>query len=79
MKEYKKWIRFDARGNKCNVNAQFSIKTEQLAYRIRPHMGEADSFTVYPDPDVKVLENLRRSRTRAELWDNLSAKLEYNI
>jgi len=59
------------------VNAQFSIKKEQLTYRIGPHMGEADSFTVYPD--VKVLEYLRRSRTRAELWDNLPTKLEYNI
>ena len=79
IKEYKKWIRLDARGNKSDVSAQFSIKTEQLAYQIRPHMGEADSFTVYPDPDVKVLENLRSSRTRAELWDNLPAELEYNI
>ena len=61
------------------MNAQFSIKKEQLTYRIGPHMGEADSFTVYPDPDVKVLEHLRRSRTGAELWDNLPTKLEYNI
>ncbi len=59
------------------MNAQFSIKKEQLTYRIGPHMGEADSYTVYPD--VKVLEYLRRSRTRAELWDNLPTKLEYNI
>lgn len=77
LKEYKKWIRLDARGNKTGVNAQFSIETEQLAFPIRPEMGEEDDFVVYPEPDVKVLEKLRGNKTRTELWDNLPTELGY--
>lgn len=78
IKDRKKWIRLDARGNKSGVNAQFSIETEQLAFSIRPEMGECDSFTVYPDPDIMVLEKLRKCNTRTELWDNLPTELGYN-
>lgn len=39
MKELKKWIRLDARGNKNGVNAQFSIEEEQLAYAICAEKG----------------------------------------
>ncbi|MBQ8825043.1 MAG: transglutaminase domain-containing protein [Ruminococcus sp.] len=78
IKDYNKWIRLDARGNKIGVNAQFSIETEQLAFIIRPKMGEADSFIVYPDPDIKILEKLRKNKTRAELWNDLPNELEYN-
>ncbi len=78
IKRYKKWIRLDARGNKAGVNAQFSIETEQLAFSIHPEMGETDDFTVYPNPDIKILEKLRKNKTRAELWRNLPTELEYN-
>lgn len=75
---YQKWIRLDARGNKPGVNAQFSIEREQLAFPIRPEMGEVDRFIVYPSPDRKVLEKLRKSKTRTELWDHLPTELEYD-
>ena len=78
LKAYKKWIRLDARGNKAGVNAQFSIETEQLAFPIRPEMGERDSFVVYPNPDLKILEKLQNNKTRTELWGNLPTELEYN-
>ncbi|MDE7204468.1 MAG: transglutaminase-like domain-containing protein [Lachnospiraceae bacterium] len=78
IKDYKKWIRLDARGNKAGVNAQFSIETEQLAFAVRPEKGEADSFIVYPDPDKNVLKTLRESKTRTNLWDNLPTELDYN-
>lgn len=78
IKDYKKWIRLDARGNKNGVNAQFSIETEQLAFPIRPEKGEEDSFIVYPAPDRKILENLRTNKTRTQLWKNLPTELGYN-
>lgn len=74
MKELKKWIRLDARGNKKGVNAQFFIEKEQLAYPIRPQMGEIDDFVVYPKPDVKVLEKLKENKT----WDNLPTEFAYD-
>lgn len=67
--------KIDAEGNKPGVNAQFSIETEQLAFPIRPNMGEIDSFIIYSDPDIKILEKLRESKTRTELWDNLPTEL----
>lgn len=78
IKDYKKWIRLDARGNKIGVNAQFSTETEQLAFPIRSEMGETDSFVIYPNPDIAVLEKLRKSKTRTELWENLPTELEYH-
>ena len=77
IKEYKKWIRLDARGNKEGVNAQFSLDDEQLAFPVRQEKGEEDCFTVYPDPDEKVLEKLRKNKTRTELFDDLPTELMY--
>ena len=76
--EHKKWIRLDARGNKTGVDAQFSIETEQLAFPIRPQMGEIDSYIVYPHPDLKIVEKMRKLKTRTELWNDLPTELEYN-
>ena len=75
IKDLEKWIRLDARGNKPGVNAQFSIDTEQLAFPIRTEKGEEDSFIIYPNPDSLVLDTMRQSRTRSELWDDLPAEL----
>ena len=79
LKDCKKWVRLDARGNKAGVNAEFSVETEQLAFTVRPEMGEEDSFIVYPDPDIKVLEKLRGNKTRTELWNDLPTELEYDM
>lgn len=78
LKEYNKWIRLDARGNKNGVNAQFEIDKEQLAFSIRTEKGEEDGLIIYPSPDVKVLEQLQKSQTRSKLWNNLPTELEYN-
>ncbi|MDE5581026.1 MAG: transglutaminase family protein [Treponemataceae bacterium] len=77
IKARKKWIRLDARGNKVGVNAQFSLETERLAFAVRPELGEEDGFVIYPAPDVKILEKLRKAKTRTELWGNLSDELGY--
>ena len=53
------WIRLDARGNKDNINAEFNLDDEQLAYSIRTEFGEHDLRENHPDLDerlVKILE-----------------------
>lgn len=77
IKDLKKWIRLDARGNKAGVNAQFSLETERLAFAVRPELGEEDGFVIYPAPDAKVVEKLRNAKTRTELWGNLPEELRY--
>lgn len=76
-RDCQKWFRLDARGNKEGVNAQFSLETEQLAFAVRPEMGEEDDFIVYPDPDTLVLEKLNKYGTRTELWNDLPVELAY--
>ena len=77
IKEYKMWIRLDARGNKEGVNAQFSLEREQLAFPIRHEKGEEDGFVIYPHPDIKILEKFKNNKTRTELWDDLPTELGY--
>ncbi len=77
IKEYKMWIRLDARGNKEGVKAQFSLEREQLAFPIRSEKGEKDGLVIYPDPDIKILEKFKNNKTRIELWDDLPTELGY--
>lgn len=79
IKEYQKWIRLDARGNKEGVNARFSLEEECLAFPVRPEKGEEDDLTIYPHPDTKVLERLRKYKTRPELWEDLPTELGYHL
>ena len=78
LREYDKWVRLDARGNKPGVNAEFSNDSEQLAYPIRIDKGEEDGIIVYHNPDTLVVSTMRQYRSRAELWKNLPAELGYD-
>ena len=78
IKELDSWLRLDARGNKEGVDAQFSVKEERLAFLIRPELGEVDDYTVYPNPDEKILERLQKYETRPQLWEDLPTELAYH-
>lgn len=67
-----------ARGNTGGINTQLSPVSEQLASTIHSEMGEKDGFAVYPVPDVKILDTLRRNRTRSQQQDDLPTELEYH-
>lgn len=79
LREYGKWIRLDARGNKPGVNAQFSIDSEMLAFPIRPEKGEVDVPVIYADPDTEIVKTLQSYGLRSELLDNLPMKLGYEM
>lgn len=79
LREYGKWIRLDARGNKPGVNAHFSIDSEMLAFPIRPEKGEVDVPVIYADPDTEIVKTLQSYGLRSELWDNLPMKLGYEM
>ncbi|WEG14553.1 transglutaminase family protein [Pullulanibacillus sp. KACC 23026] len=59
LKELKKWIRLDARGNKKGVDAQFSIDEERLAFYPDVQLGEHDYPTIYVEPHPKLVETLK--------------------
>ena len=77
LRDYDKWVRLDARGNKPGINAEFSVDGELLAYPIRTDMGEKDGIIVYPNPDTLVVNTMRQYRSRAELWKHLPTELGY--
>ncbi|HTO16999.1 MAG TPA: transglutaminase family protein [Edaphocola sp.] len=69
LKQYG-WFRVDPRGNKPGINAQFSPEKEQLAYPIRPELGEVDYPNVFTKPLEMVIEAMERSKTSQELFFN---------
>jgi len=52
------WHRQDPRGNKPGVDAQFSIGTESLVYRVDATVGERDYRTLYDAPAPEVVAAL---------------------
>lgn len=61
IKDLNKWIRLDARGNKENINAYFSLNEEHLAYTIRSELGEFDYHDNHSDLDDKLVNILIES------------------
>ena len=37
--------------------------------------GEIDGFMIYPTPDKKIVERLKKYKTRTELWNDLPTEL----
>ena len=60
------WYRVDARGNRQNVNAQFTPPNEQLAFRIQ-FPEEADFQNIFTAPLTVVVEALEAYNT----WNDL--------
>lgn len=66
LSDKKKWIRLDARGNKQNIDVQFSTHKEQIAFPIRVEYGEIDYPTIYAKPHHMVMEALEKRKNRRE-------------
>lgn len=83
LKELDRWIRLDARGNKPGVHAEFScsgsgpevIYREQLAFPIRPHLGEIDYPTIFAQPHPAVITALQTHPTATDLIAHLPTTL----
>ena len=63
ISELNKWIRIDARGNKENVHAEFSLEEERLAFPIRSQLGEIDYMDNNTDLDVRLIHILHESNS----------------
>jgi len=68
----KKWIRLDARGNKQNVDAQFSVHEEKIAFPVIIEHGEVDYPTIYANPHKLVMEALEKYINRREYIFDIS-------
>lgn len=70
-----KWMRVDARGNKQDVQAEFNLEQECLAFRVREELGELDYPIIYTKPNETVVAGLKNSKTLADLMVNLPQEL----
>jgi len=61
------WHRLDPRGNNANVDAQFSLDHERVAFIADPAAGEVDYPDIMPRPAPPVLAALRGSDDVLEL------------
>lgn len=64
------WYRMDARGNRQDIDAQFTPPEEKLAYGIRL-AGEVDFQNILADPLPIVVEALQRHSKWDEMLNNL--------
>ena len=62
-----RWHRLDPRGNNANVDAQFTLYRERVAYVADPAAGELDYPDVLVRPAPTVLTALRSSDDVLEL------------
>lgn len=67
IKDLGKWIRLDARGNKENINAYFSLDEEFLAYSIRSELGEIDYHDNHGDLDERLVNILKESESISQI------------
>ncbi|MDD2272903.1 MAG: transglutaminase-like domain-containing protein [Desulfuromonadaceae bacterium] len=70
-----KWIRVDARGNSNGINAQFSVRKEQLAYAMDPVADEFIYEAIFAAPVDSVVNRLKMYTSRSELWLDLPQSL----
>ena len=63
------WHRQDPRGNKDGVDAQFSLDSERLAWRVVPSLGEVDYPGIFASPAPCVVETLRGTDDVLSLYD----------
>ena len=75
IEKINRWVRLDARGNKCGVDAQFSLEREILAFPIRIEIGEEDIPVIYAAPDKNVIKALTINKTLEQLLANLPTEL----
>ena len=75
-----KWIRVDARGNTGDIDAQFSVEEEKLAFPVNPEKGELFIYnTVFCEPVPQVVEVLSRYDNRTEMWRHLPPAIHDDI
>ena len=72
LSSHAKWIRLDARGNTGDIDAQFSVDEEKLAFPVDPSAGELFIHdTIYCEPDPGVVSYLSENSDLDAAWGDL--------
>ncbi|OME78210.1 transglutaminase [Paenibacillus sp. FSL A5-0031] len=65
-----RWVRFDARGNKAGIAAEFSLTEEKLAFPIRQQYNEIDYLEIYKQPNSKTIQVLKQNTNAIHMYLN---------
>ncbi|WP_054027867.1 transglutaminase-like domain-containing protein [Bacillus sp. FJAT-28004] len=68
IKSIGRWIRFDARGNKAGITAEFSLTEEKLAFPVRHEYNEIDYLEIYKQPNSKTIEALKQHTNAKHMY-----------
>jgi transglutaminase-like putative cysteine protease len=68
LKSIGRWVRLDARGNKVNVNAEFSIDEEKLAFSVREEYNEVDHSEIYKRANSKTINALKQNTDCIQMY-----------
>lgn len=71
-----RWVRVDARGNKPEVDAQFCLDRERLAFAVNPALGEFTCRTIFARPLPSIVACLTSHTTVTELMANLPGNID---
>lgn len=71
-----KWFRLDARGNRADVDAQFSMDPESLAFYPTVE-GEKDYPYIFSQPDERILKIIGESESPEEIMKTLPSVLNW--
>lgn len=75
LSSQKKWIRLDARGNKPeDVNAEFGLDEENIAYPARKEFGEINDLGIYSDISKAAIKLHESCKTNSAIIENLFAE-----
>jgi transglutaminase-like putative cysteine protease len=68
LKSLNRWIRLDARGNKPEVQAEFSVNEEILAFPNREEFDEKDYPIIFTNPNKKTITTLEANTDALEMY-----------
>lgn len=71
----KRWIRIDPRGNTGEIDAQFDLQTERLAFPPNPTLGEFVFDEIWANPIPEVVEVLTKFKSRRQMWKYLPTSI----
>ncbi|KJH70113.1 transglutaminase-like domain-containing protein [Aliterella atlantica] len=71
----KRWIRVDPRGNTGEIDAQFDLQTERLAFPPNPALGEFVYNEIWSNPVPEVVEVLTKFTSRRQMWKHLPTSI----
>lgn len=66
-----RWVRVDPRGNTGEIDAQFALKAERLAFPPNPTLGEFVFDEIWANPIPEVVEVLTKFKSRRQMWKYL--------